>query len=204
MRGKQERCGRTAQSGRTRRSAKSEAGRQARRQNLRTRRYRGDSRSGHPDPAAVIGPRPDGDEASGVNLRRRRTLGLASSIEGRELIRIRDAIASIEIESVDLDAARRQVAAASGEDERLKERVAALRGGVQSAPRGRGGDRKTLGDLESAAAELSAAQSEANRGRAGLNTLGSERPAPATTGNNTLELQDRLRNRRQDARRARS
>jgi len=68
--------------------------------------------------------------------RRRRTLGLASSIEG-ELIEIRDAIASIEIESVDLDAARRQVAAASGEEERLKERVAALRGACKRAERSR-------------------------------------------------------------------
>jgi len=44
-----------------------------------------------------------------------RTLGLASSIEG-ELIEIRDAIASIEIESVDLDAAgaKSQPRAASG------------------------------------------------------------------------------------------
>jgi len=89
-----------------------------------------------PDPAAVIGRVPTETSLWRELAAAARTLGLASSIEG-ELIEIRDAIASIEIESVDLDAARRQVAAASGEEERLKERVAALRGACKRAERSR-------------------------------------------------------------------
>ncbi|WP_200531011.1 hypothetical protein [Halorubrum sp. LN27] len=160
-----------------------------------------------PKPAAVIGRVP-----TGAGLRRElaaaaRTLGLSSSI-GDELIEIRDAIAAIEVEPVDLDAARRRVAAASGEEERLKERVAALRGGVrarreiESETDGvRAETDEALGDLESAAAELSAAQSDRIAAEQALERA-RERAADARDARERrLELRDRLRNRRRDARR---
>lgn len=153
-----------------------------------------------PDPGAVIGRVP-----TGASLRRElaaaaRTLGMASSIEG-ELIEIRDAIAAIEIEPVDLDAARRRVAAASGEEERLKERVAALRGGVQARREIEAETGEALGDLESAAAELSTAQSEQIAAEQALQRA-RERAADARDARERrLELRDRLRNRRRDARR---
>ena len=153
-----------------------------------------------PDPAAVIGRVP-----TGAGLRRElaaaaRTLGLSSSLAD-ELVAIRDRVAAIEVEPVDLDAARRRVADASGEAERLKERVAALRGGVQARRETEAETDEALGDLESAAAELSAAQSERIAAEQALRRA-RERAADARdTRERRLELRDRLRNRRKDARR---
>ncbi|PAU83503.1 hypothetical protein CK500_08270 [Halorubrum salipaludis] len=160
-----------------------------------------------PEPAAVIGRVP-----TGAGLRRElaaaaRTLGLSSSI-GDELIEIRDSIAAIEVEPVDLDAARRRVAAASGEEERLKERVAALRGGVrarreiESETDGvRAETDEALGDLESAAAELSAAQSDRIAAEQALERARERASDARDARERRLELRDRLRNRRRDARR---
>lgn len=152
-----------------------------------------------PDPAAVIGRIP-----TGASLRRElaaaaRTLGRASSVE-TELVEIRDAIASIEVESVDIDSARRRVAAASGEEERLKERVAALRGGVQARRAVEAETDEALDDLESAAAELSAAQSERIAAEQALQRARERAAAARDARERRLELRDRLRNRRRDAR----
>ena len=143
-----------------------------------------------PEPDAVIGRVPTGESLWRELAAAARTRGLASSI-GDELIEIRDALAAIEVEPVDLDAARRRVAAASGEEERLKERVAALRGGVQARREIEAETEEALGDLESAAAELSAAQSDRIAAEQALHRARERR----------LELRDRLRNRRRDARR---
>jgi len=153
-----------------------------------------------PDPTRVIGRVPTEASLQRELAAAARTLGLSSSIED-ELIEIRDAIAAIEVESVDLDAARRRVAAASGEEERLKERVAALRGGVQARREIEAETGEALGDLESAAAELSAAQSERIAAEQALRRA-RERAARARDGRERrLELRDRLRNRRREARR---
>ena len=153
-----------------------------------------------PAPARVIGRVP-----TAASLRRElaaaaRTLGRTSSIED-ELIEIRDAIAAIEVEPVDLDAARRRVAAASGEEERLKERVAALRGGVQARRDIEAETGEALGDLESAAAELSAAQSERIAAEQALRHARERAARARDERERRLELRDRLRNRRRDARR---
>ncbi|WP_050033372.1 DUF7856 family protein [Halorubrum halophilum] len=153
-----------------------------------------------PEPAAVIGRVP-----TGASLRRElaaaaRTRGLSSSVDD-ELLEIRDAIMAIEVEPIDLDAARRRVANASGEEERLKERVAALRGGVQARREIEAETDDALGDLESAAAELSAAQSDRIAAEQALQRA-RERAADARDARERrLELRDRLRNRRRDARR---
>jgi len=153
-----------------------------------------------PESTAVIGRLP-----TGASLRRElaaaaRTLGRASSVES-ELVEIRDAIAAVEVEPVDLGAARRRVAAASGEEERLKERVAALRGRVQARRAVEAETDEALAELESAAAELSAAQSERIAAEQALRRA-RERAADARDARERrLELRDRLRNRRRDARR---
>nr|WP_241154946.1 hypothetical protein [Halorubrum sp. CSM-61] len=153
-----------------------------------------------PEPAAVIGRVP-----TGASLRRElaaaaRTIGLSSSVED-QVIEIRDALAAIEVEPVDLDAARRRVANASGEEERLKERVAALRGGVRARREVEAETDAALGDLESAAAELSAAQSERIAAEQALERARQRAADARDARERRLELRDRLRNRRRDARR---
>jgi hypothetical protein len=153
-----------------------------------------------PDPTAVIGRIPTRASLPRELAAAARTLGQRSSVE-TELVEIRDAIASIEIEPVDLDAARRRVAAASGEAERLKERVAALRGGVQARRAVEAETDEALGDLESAAAELSAAQSERIAAEQALQRARERAATARDARERRLELRDRLRNRRRDARR---
>ncbi|WP_435096233.1 hypothetical protein [Halorubrum sp. N11] len=152
-----------------------------------------------PEPAAVIGRVPTAASFRRELAAAARTRGLASSVES-ELIEVCDAIASIEVEPVDLDAARRRVAAASGEEERLKERVAALRGSVQARRAVEAETDEALGDLESAAAELSAAQSERIAAEQALQRARERAAAARDARERRLELQDRLRNRRRDAR----
>jgi len=153
-----------------------------------------------PEPAAVIGRVPTGASFRRELAAAARTLGLSSSIRD-ELIEIRDAIAAIEVERVDLDAPRRRVAAASGEEERLKERVAALRGGVRARREIEAETDGALDDLESAAAELSAAQSERIAAEQALRRARERAAAARDDRERQLELRDRLRNRRRDARR---
>lgn len=56
-----------------------------------------------------------------------RSRGLAASVD-RELAAVERELAAISVPSVDVAAARQRVAAATGEEERLRERVATLRG----------------------------------------------------------------------------
>lgn len=120
---------------------------------------------------------------------------------GDELERLREEIAAIEVESVDLAAARRRVAAASGEEERLKERVAALRGDVRARRSVEAETDEALGDLESAAAELSNAQTERIAAEQALERARERAAAARDERERRLELEDRLRNRRREARR---
>lgn len=60
-----------------------------------------------------------------------RSLGLTSSVDA-ELADARARLAELSVPDVDLEAARRRVADASGEEERLRERVATLRGRLEA------------------------------------------------------------------------
>lgn len=153
-----------------------------------------------PAPATVLCRVP-----TGTSLRREiaaaaRSRGRESSVRD-ELGRLRDEIAAIEFESVDLAAARRRVAAASGEEERLKERVAALRGDVRARRAVEAETDETLGDLESAAAELSTAQTERIAAEQALERARERAARARDERERRLELEDRLRNRRREARR---
>ena len=153
-----------------------------------------------PDPCEVLGQLP-----AEAGLRRQlaaaarsrgRTSSVAAEIEG-----IESELAAIEVESVDLTAARRRVAETTGEIERLKERVAALRGDARARRAVDAEADETLDDLEAAAAELSAAQTEAIAAEQALERARAEAARNRDERRRRLRLRDRLRNRRRTARR---
>lgn len=153
-----------------------------------------------PDPEAVLGRVP-----TETSLRRElaaaaRSLGRESSVRSK-LVELGDAIAAIEVDSVDLDAARQRVANASGEEAELKERVAALRGNVRARRAVEAETDETLGDLEAAAAELSSVQTQRIAAEQALERARERAARARDKRERRLELRDRLQNRRRDARR---
>lgn len=156
-----------------------------------------------PRSADVLGRVPTGTSRRRELAAAARSLGIESSVRDQlvelhgEIVRIE----RIEIESVDLAVARRRVAAASGAEERLKERVAALRGEVRARRDVEADTDEALRDLKEAAAELASAQTE----RIGAEqALGRARERAATARDareRRLELADRLRNGQREARR---
>ncbi|MYL67633.1 DUF7856 family protein [Halorubrum distributum] len=153
-----------------------------------------------PEPSAVLGRLP-------TDAGLRRQLAAAARSRGRtasvaaEIAEIEAELAAIEIEPVDLTAARRRVAETTGETERLKERVAALRGDARARRAVDAEADETLGDLEEAAAELSAAQTEAIAAEQALERARAEAARNRDERRRRLRLRDRLRNRRRTARR---
>lgn len=154
---------------------------------------------GVPDPPAVLGRVP-----TGTSLRRElaavaRSRGLESSL-AEEIETVHAELTAIEVPAVDLGSARRQLAEATGEEDRLKERVATLRGDVRARRAVDADPTAALADLEDAAAELSEAQTariaaeqafERERERAAVARDERER---------RLALRDRLENRKREAR----
>ncbi|MGM0446640.1 MAG: hypothetical protein ACQERM_00110 [Methanobacteriota archaeon] len=153
-----------------------------------------------PEPDAVLGRLPT---EAGL----RRQLAAAARSRGRtasvteEIEEIEAELAAIEIEPVDLTAARRRVAETTGETERLKERVAALRGDARARRAVNAEADETLDELEAAAAELSAAQTEAIAAEQALERARAEAARNRDERRRRLRLRDRLRNRRRTARR---
>ena len=153
-----------------------------------------------PEPSAVLGSLP-----ADAGLRRQlaaaaRSRGRTSSVAG-EIDEIESELAAVEVEPVDLTAARRRVAETTGETERLKERVAALRGDARARRAVDAEADETLGDLEEAAAELSAAQTEAIAAEQALERARAEAARARDERRRRMRLRDRLRNRRRAARR---
>ena len=153
-----------------------------------------------PEPSAVLGRLP-------ADAVLRRQLAAAARSRGRtasvaaEIDEIESELAAIEIEPVDLTAARRRVAETTGEIERLKERVAALRGSSRARREVDAEADGALDDLEAAAAELSAAQTEAIAAEQALERARAEAARNRDERRRRLRLRDRLRNRRRAARR---
>ncbi|WP_394351709.1 DUF7856 family protein [Halorubrum distributum] len=153
-----------------------------------------------PEPSAVLGRLP-------TDAGLRRQLAAAARSRGRtasvaaEIDEVEAELAAIEVEPVDLTEPRRRVAEATGEIERLKERVAALRGDVRGRRAVDAEADETLDDLEAAAAELSAAQTEAIAAEQALERARAEAARNRDERRRRLRLRDRLRNRRRDARR---
>ena len=153
-----------------------------------------------PAPAAVLGRVPTGTSLQRELAAAARSRGHESSASD-ELGRLRGEIAAIEVESADLAAARRRVAEASGEEERLKERVAALRGDARARRAVEAETDETLDELESAAAELSNAQTERIAAEQALERARERAAAARDERERRLKLEDRLRNRQREARR---
>ncbi|GAB7009593.1 hypothetical protein [Halorubrum trueperi] len=153
-----------------------------------------------PDPAAVLGRVPTGTTLRSELAAAARSLGRSSSISG-ELFELHERVASIEAEPVDLVSPRRRVAEAGGEESRLKERVAALRGDVRARREMEADADGALADLESAAAALSSAQTERIAAEQALERARERAASARDERERRLALRDRLRNRRRDARR---
>ena len=151
-------------------------------------------------PSAVIGRVPNNTglrrQLAAAARSRGRTASVAEAIEAIEA-----ELDAIEVEPVDLTEARRRVAEATGETERLKERVATLRGDARARRAVDAEADETLGELEAAAAELSAAQTEAIAAEQALERARAEAARARDERRRRLRLRDRLRNRRRDARR---
>ena len=112
-----------------------------------------------------------------------------------------DSLASITPESVDLDTPRRRVAEANGREERLKERVATLRGDVRARREVDAESDEQLEALESAAAELASAQTERIAAEQALERARERASHARDERERRLELRDRLENERREARR---
>ncbi|MFW5917155.1 MAG: hypothetical protein ACOCRD_01955 [Halorubrum sp.] len=125
---------------------------------------------------------------------------MKSSIRS-DLSDLHERIAAISVETVDLDSPRRRVADAGGTEARLKERVATLRGDVRARRAVEAETDEALGDLESAAAALSSAQTERIAAEQALERARERAARTRDERERRLDLRDRLRNRRRDARR---
>lgn len=156
--------------------------------------------AGPPKPREVIGRLP-------TDAGLRRQLAAAARSRGRTasvataVAEIEAELTEIDVKPVDLTAARRRVAETAGETERLKERVATLRGEARARRAVDADEEAALGELEAAAAELSAAQTEAIAAEQALERARAEAARARDERRRRLRLRDRLRNRRRDARR---
>ncbi|WP_418285605.1 hypothetical protein [Halorubrum sp. DTA46] len=151
-------------------------------------------------PARVLARIPTGTSLRAELAAAARSRGRRSSLRA-ELVDLLDTLADITVEPVDLDAARRRVAEASGAEARLKERVAALRGDVRARRAVEAETDETLADLEAAAGELSDAQTDRIAAEQALEHARARAAEVRDQRERRLELRDRLQNRRRDARR---
>lgn len=152
-----------------------------------------------PVPHDVLGAVPTGADLRRELAAAARSVGRTSTRDA-EISELRAEIADVDVPEVDLRTARERVAEATGEEERLAERVAAARGEVRAR---REVDVETDGataDLEDAAAALASARTERI---AAEQAFARQRDRAATARDareRRLRLRDRLRNRRRDAR----
>jgi hypothetical protein len=152
-----------------------------------------------PNPEAVLGRIP-----TGTSLRRElaaaaRSRGRTASVDD-EIATIHADLTAIEVPEVDLESARRRLADATGEEGRLKERVAAIRGDVRTRRAVDADPAEALADLEAAAAELSEAQTDRIAAEQTLTRERERASAVRDDRERRLALRDRLGNRRRDAR----
>lgn len=151
-------------------------------------------------PVDVLGRLPTGRTLRSELSAAARSRGHESSAAA-EIAATHERLAAIEVPDVNLTAARERLAEATGEEERLKERVAAARGELRARRDVDAATDEAVAALEEAAAALSSAQTERIAAEQAL-ARGRERASAARDARERrLELQDRLANRRRDARR---
>lgn len=152
------------------------------------------------DPATVLGRLPTGTTLHTELAAAAYSRGHRSSY-GSELGSLRAAIDAIDPVSVDLTEPRRRLAAATGEETRLAERVAAARGELR-ARRETGAETDAAREaLDTAAAALAAAQTTRIAAEQALERARDRASASRDERERRLRLQDRLENRQRAARR---
>jgi len=170
-----------------------------------------------PDPAAptvaVAGPRPGPGHARLARLPPRGTtsvralLAAAARSRGRtaaadeQVAALEAELASLSPPDVDVAAARRRVATAADREDRLRERVAALRGELRARRDLDADPEPVAADLADAAAALSEAETERIAARQALARAEERAREARAERDRRLALQDRLGNRRRAARR---
>ena len=153
-----------------------------------------------PAPAAVLGRLPTGTTLCTELAAAAYSLGHRSSY-ATELGSLRAAIETIDPVTVDLTEPRRRLAAATGEETRLAERVAAARGELR-ARRETGAETDAAREaLDTAAAALAAAQTTRIAAEQALERARDRASASRDERERRLRLQDRLENRQRAARR---
>lgn len=150
-------------------------------------------------PREVLGRVP-----TGATLRRELAAAARSrgerSDDADEIVDLHEEIVDIDVPEVDLQTARERVADATGETQRLKERVAAARGDVRARREVDADAEAALAELESAAAALSNARTDRVAAEQALARQRERAREARDARERRLRLQDRLANRRRDAR----
>ncbi len=152
-----------------------------------------------PAPHDVLGRVPTGRSLWYELAAAARSRGVRSSVTDA-IVETHAAIERIDVPTVDLVSARRRVAAATGEEERLKERVAAARGDVRGRRAVDAPVKAATAKLETAAAELSTAQTERIAAEQALERERERAVVARDARERRLRLRDRLENRKREAR----
>lgn len=153
-----------------------------------------------PDPHDVLARVPTGETLRCELAAAARSWGRESSLTP-EMRSVAESIATIDVPDVDLETARARLAGATGEEERLRERVAAARGDVRARRDVDAPTDDALVELEDAAAALSDAQTERVAAEQALERQRELARAARDARDRRLRLQDRLANLRRRARR---
>ncbi len=153
-----------------------------------------------PSPEVVLGRIPTETTLHRELAAAARSRGRTASVRA-ELTGLHERLASTAVPAVDLDSARRRVADAGGEEERLKEQIAALRGDVRARRSVDADATETLAELESTAAALARAQTDRIAAEQALDGARARADRARDVRECRLELRDRVENRRRDARR---
>ncbi|MEF8779159.1 MAG: hypothetical protein V5A46_00600 [Haloferacaceae archaeon] len=153
-------------------------------------------------PAAydVLGPVGDAGETSRRLLAAAaRTRGLTTPHDG-EIRRLEERLDSLDVPEADTAAAKRQVADASQDEAALRERIAELRGRLRTERELGKPTGETADELAAAAAKLSEASTDRIAAEQALESAEREARSVRNARNRRLKLQDRLENRRREAR----
>ncbi|WP_418280576.1 hypothetical protein [Halorubrum sp. DTA98] len=153
-----------------------------------------------PDPHDVLGRVPTGETLWRELAAAARSRDHESSVAA-EIRELRGELAAVDVPDVDLEAARERLAEATGDEDRLKERVAAARGEVRARRSMDAATDAALAELEEAAAALSIARTERVAAEQALERRRERAADTRDARERRLRLRDRLRNRRRDARR---
>lgn len=128
-----------------------------------------------------------------------RTRGLTTPHDG-EIHRLEDRLESLDVPGTDTAAAKRELADASRDEAALRERIAELRGRLRTERELGEPTEETADELAAAAAELSEASTDRIAAEQALESAERQARSVRNARDRRLKLQDRLENRRREAR----